>query len=97
VSGGAGGVERDVALLQQGFQAAHVIAVFVREQDRIDGIRAQRLRAREQLLGAQAGIDEDGGVGGFCESGIATAAAAKNCELHGRTMPEEGGTGQVPR
>lgn len=95
VSGGAGGVERDAALLQQGFQAAHVIAVFVGEQDRINGIRSQRLRAREQLLGAQAGIDENSGVSGGGEGGIATAAAAKNCELHGGTMPEVGGIGQV--
>ncbi len=86
VSGGAAGVDGNAALLEEGFQAAYVVAVFVCDQDGIDRIRAQGLSAREQLPGAQAGIDEDGGVGGFCESGIATATAAENCELHDRSM-----------
>lgn len=36
-------------------------------------------------------------MSGFCESGIATAAATKDCELHVRIMPEMGIAGQVRR
>ena len=34
-------------------------------------------------------------MSGFCESGIATAAAAEDCELHEVTMPENAAIGQV--
>lgn len=34
-------------------------------------------------------------MGGFCESGIATAAAAEDCELHVMMMPERSHAGQV--
>ena len=95
VSGRTGGVEGYVALLEQRFQAAYVIAVFVGEKNAIDGIRAEQLGTGEQLLGTESGIDQKSGMSGFCESGIATAAAAEDCELHEVTMPENAAIGQV--
>lgn len=41
------GVKRDVSLFEQGFQSAHVIAMFVGEEDAIDGIDAEFLGARD--------------------------------------------------
>jgi len=47
VGGRAGGVEGNVSLLEQGFQTAHVIAVFVGDEDAIDGFDAEFLGARD--------------------------------------------------
>lgn len=47
MGGRAGGVEGNVSLLEQGFQAAHVIAVFVGEEDAIDGFDAELLGTRD--------------------------------------------------
>lgn len=95
VGSSAGGIEGNIALLEKCFQTAHVVAVFVGEEDAIDGIRPELLGAGEQLLGTESGIDEESGMSGFCESGIATAAAAEDCELHADTMPENTVIGQV--
>jgi len=47
VGGRAGGVKGNVSLFEQSFQAAHVIAVFVGEEDAIDGFDAELLGARD--------------------------------------------------
>ncbi len=47
MGGRTGGIEGNVSLLEQGFQAAYVIAVFVCEEDAIDGFDAEFLGTRD--------------------------------------------------
>ena len=47
VGGRTSGVEWDVSLLKQGFQSAHVIAMFMGEKDAIDGFDAELLGTRD--------------------------------------------------
>jgi hypothetical protein len=94
MGGGTAGIDGDGALFEQCFQPFDVIAVLMRDQDRVDVLISERESATEQLLGAETCIDEESGFKRLGERGIATAAAAEDCELHAEMMREKRGIGQ---
>lgn len=61
MGGGTAGIDGDGALFEQCFEPFDVIAVLMRDQDRVDVLISERESATEQLLGAKTCIDEESG------------------------------------
>lgn len=85
VGGGVGGEDRDGEGFQEGAEAIDVVAVFVGEEDGVDGFRgdADLVEAELELAGGEAGINEDADVVAIDHCGIAATAATEHCEPHG--------------
>jgi hypothetical protein len=84
------GVDGDVEFLQEDGKTGDVVGVFVCKDDGVEGagVFADGGQAGESFAGAEAAIDEDAGVGGADEGGVAGAAGGENGDLENRLAPE---------
>lgn len=73
-----GGVEGDGIFFDETFQAAHVVAVFVGEEDGGNGcgIDADGIESNAKLFRGESGIDQDAGGAAFDDGGVAGGAGA---------------------
>lgn len=80
VGGIPGGVEGDGEFFQEILQAAGVIAVLVGEEDGAEagGIDPEGGEAEGELLGGEAGIDEDAGGAALEDGGVSGGAGAED-------------------
>lgn len=84
--GGGGGVNWNWHLIQQYPEASNVVAVFVGEQDTIEGFRRnpQPPDAGNELLGAESGIDQQAHAFRLDHCRISRTPAAQHCESNHR-------------
>lgn len=68
-------------------RAADVVAVLVRDEDRIEAVDARARQAARQLARAEAAIDQYRGARCLHGDGIAAAAATQRCEANQRSSP----------
>ena len=82
---GGSGEDRSWVIFEENLQAADVIAVFVGEQNAVEGFwrDADLGKAQRELLGAQASIDHEPHAAAIDDCRIATAATSKHREPHG--------------
>jgi len=84
LSGKDVGVDGDGAFAQEDIDAARVVAVLMGDEDgiKVIGGNAEHFEAKDELLGAESGIDEDAGVTTLNEGSITTTTASENCHLN---------------
>ena len=82
--GVAGGEDGNRLFLEEIFQAADMVAVFVGEEDGGEGIRidAELRESQAELLRAESGIDQDAHASACDNGGVTCGTGAEDSEFH---------------
>ena len=82
--GGLGEVDGDAQAAGEGGEAGDVVLMLVGDEDGVEGggIFVGELHALEQLAAGEAGVDEQAGVGGGDDRGVALGAGGENGHAH---------------